>query len=61
MPDTYDIKRSIEQMPIDEITPIVRKAVGCESAVVKRGWAAEALSVVTHAKRGGPVIRAASL
>lgn len=40
-----EIKRAIEQMPIDEITPIVWSAVGDGSAVVETGLRVETLSV----------------
>lgn len=40
-----EVKRSIEQMSIDEITPTVRSSVGDESAVVEPGWIAEEFSV----------------
>lgn len=40
-----EIKRSIEQMPIDQITPIVQKAVGDETALIALGWKVVALSV----------------
>lgn len=40
-----EIKLSIEQMPIDQITPIVRKSVGDESAVVDPGWVVQSLTV----------------
>ena len=42
-----EIKRSIEQMPVDEITPIVRNAIGDDSAAVERGWTAEPMSVLS--------------
>ena len=45
MPELLDIKRSIEQMPIDAITPIVRSSVGNDSAVVEPGWTVEPMSV----------------
>ena len=44
MTELDDIKRSIEQMPIDEIAPIVRSAVGDDTAVVEPGWTVETLS-----------------
>ena len=40
-----DIKRSIEQMPIDEITPIVQSAAGNDSAMVEPGWTVKPMSV----------------
>jgi hypothetical protein len=40
-----DIKHSIERMTVDEIAPIVRSAVGDESAVVDPGWTVETMSV----------------
>ncbi len=42
-----DIRRSIEQMPIDEIAPIVRSSVGDASAVVEPGWTVEPMSVIS--------------
>ena len=44
MSQLEEIKRSIEQMPIDEIAPIVRSAVGDDSAVVEPGWTVEVMS-----------------
>jgi hypothetical protein len=45
MAELDDIRRSVEQMPIEEISPIVRSAVGDDSAVVKKGWAVKTFSV----------------
>lgn len=42
-----DIKRSIEKMPVGEITPIVRKAVGDDSAIVEPNWSVAPMSVVS--------------
>lgn len=47
MTQLEDIKRSIEQMPIDEITPIVRSAVGDDSAVIQPGWTVEPMSAIS--------------
>lgn len=44
MVEIDSIKRSIEQMPIDEISPIMRSAVGDDTAVVEPGWSVEVLS-----------------
>jgi hypothetical protein len=40
-----EIKRSIERMRIDQITPIVQKAVGDETALIAPGWTVNTLSV----------------
>ena len=47
MPDLLDIKRSIERMPIDEISSIVRSAVGDELAVATPGWTVEPMSAAS--------------
>lgn len=44
MTELEDIKLSIEKMPVDEIAPIVRKAVGDGSAAVESGWTVEVFS-----------------
>jgi len=44
MSQLEEIKRSIEQIPIDEIAPIVRSAVGDDSAVAEPGWTVEVMS-----------------
>lgn len=45
--DLQDIKLSIQQMPIDKITPIVQSAVGDSSAVVQAGWTVETMNAVS--------------